>query len=452
MSPSPVLRGELGLIGLFDLGQLLMLNGATGCLVVEDQGRRACLYFDGGRLVNAVDEELREGESAAYRVFAWRTGRYEFRPEPLAGNATIHSTTDAVMLEAARRMDESQSGPAAPPESTRLRERQSELEMLRDAFNHAAGEGVLALEHAAPEAWLESLDQPGDRLVLGAGSKPLWRRGYRWIELDTAPLSLAAYRELRGSLLERCLPIEPGDPTPRSRRLTLPDGRLLAVEIVGAGAEELLWLRPAELAPTDLAHLEGDLDALNELLRTAPGLVLVGGPDLDACRELFHAVLSNMALEDTTTLLASGDPTYRRPESGVVLRVVPEELGTALRTIEPDVVALDPAVTAGEVTLEDLQAVPRVLAGVVGPDALSLLPRWLLRVAGPALRTARARLADVALGLVMAERSPESDTLACYSVYALSAAERAALLGGDPRSSGPRERPKRRRGASRRIG
>jgi hypothetical protein len=444
MSPDPVLRGELGLISLFDLGQLLMLNGATGCLVVEDSGRRGCLFFQDGRLVNALDEELREGESAAYRVFAWRHGRFEFRPEAAVGNATIHATTDAVMLEAARRMDEAQPvGPEGADKSARLIERQSELEELRDAFSRAAGETRLGRTHVPSTSWIESLGQAGDRVVIGPGSKPLWRRGYRWTELDSGPMSVEVYRELRNALLDQCVPIEPEAGSPSSRRLPLGNGQVLAVERVGSGPQELLWLRPAELPATDLARLEGDPDALNELLRTAPGWVLVGGPDLGACRELFHAVLATMALEDTTTLLASGDPTYRRPESGAVLRVVPEELREALRVIEPDVLALDPAVTAREVTLEDLQPVPRVLAGVVGPDAESLLPRWLLRVGGSPLRRARARLADVALGLVMAERAEEEEAVTSYRVHSLSGQPRASALRGGSRS--PAERAKARR-------
>ena len=48
--PGP--HGELGLIGLFDLGQLLMLNGATGELAIERDGRRGYLYFDRGQVVN----------------------------------------------------------------------------------------------------------------------------------------------------------------------------------------------------------------------------------------------------------------------------------------------------------------------------------------------------------------------------------------------------------------
>ena len=40
MSPhGAALGGDLSVISLFDLGQLLRLNGATGCLTIHDGGR-----------------------------------------------------------------------------------------------------------------------------------------------------------------------------------------------------------------------------------------------------------------------------------------------------------------------------------------------------------------------------------------------------------------------------
>src|SRR5258706_8228241 len=72
--------GELGLLSLFDLGQLLALNRATGSLAVLSEGRRGFLFFNLGKLVNAVDEAMLEGESAAYRVLQWRGGTLPVPP------------------------------------------------------------------------------------------------------------------------------------------------------------------------------------------------------------------------------------------------------------------------------------------------------------------------------------------------------------------------------------
>ena len=107
MSVRPILIGELGLLSLFDVAQLFMLTGATGTLHVQSEGRKGFLRFERGQVTNAVDDQLAQGEEAAYRVFAWRTGTFDFRVEPPTGGRSIQEGTDALMLEAARRVDES---------------------------------------------------------------------------------------------------------------------------------------------------------------------------------------------------------------------------------------------------------------------------------------------------------------------------------------------------------
>ena len=62
MSNRPVFMGELGLLSLFDLAQLLMLNGATGTLHVVSGGKKGLLRFEKGQIANAIDERLRDGE------------------------------------------------------------------------------------------------------------------------------------------------------------------------------------------------------------------------------------------------------------------------------------------------------------------------------------------------------------------------------------------------------
>src|SRR5205823_7842233 len=88
MSVRPVIMGELGLLSLFDLAQLLMLNGATGSLHVFSHGKKGLLRFERGQIANAIDERMHEGEDAACRVFGWRTGTFEFRVEPPTGGRT----------------------------------------------------------------------------------------------------------------------------------------------------------------------------------------------------------------------------------------------------------------------------------------------------------------------------------------------------------------------------
>src|SRR5262245_5968536 len=102
----PILAGEIGLISLFDLGQLLLLNRGTGTLAVTDGDRRGQLVFREGQLVDAIDETRQQGAEAAYRLFAWKRGRFEFHSGKPPGPGSIDGATEGIMLEAARRMDE----------------------------------------------------------------------------------------------------------------------------------------------------------------------------------------------------------------------------------------------------------------------------------------------------------------------------------------------------------
>src|SRR5690349_20942538 len=100
---APILSGELGLLSLFDLSQLLMLNGATGELSVLHEGARGFFYFERGQIVIAIDDQFREGEGAAYHLFTWKTGTFEFRALPPTGSRAIQESTEGLMMEAARR-------------------------------------------------------------------------------------------------------------------------------------------------------------------------------------------------------------------------------------------------------------------------------------------------------------------------------------------------------------
>lgn len=142
MTTRPILMGELGLLSLFDLSQLFMLTGATGTLHVQSEGRKGFLRFERGQIANAFDEKLMQGEDAAYRVFAWRSGTFEFRVEPPTGGRTIQENTDALMLEAARRFDEAHASEGGESFTRALQTRAGRLEalaaMLRRDLDQAA--------------------------------------------------------------------------------------------------------------------------------------------------------------------------------------------------------------------------------------------------------------------------------------------------------------------------
>jgi len=436
--PTGSLTGELGLVGLFDLGQLLMLNRATGCLAVQSEDRKGYLYFRDGRVVNALDDAHNEGERAAHKVFSWRSGTFEFRPEPVDVDATIDASTDGLMLEAARRLDETaleSSDPATTGETARIREHRAAVEALRDAFQQVARD-VHPHDAAAgsPTPDLEALAVPGDRLVYRAGHPARLRQRRAWHLARDASLMESEYEELRLQLLKSCmaksLVASGASPT---RRIALADGRSVALEFVNEGPDEALWLRPVDLPPPDPSRLQGDEAALDDVLDSAQGVILVGGPTLETTRRLLHALVASLSDRfSATMLLVSADDTYRHREGpSVILKTLPETARAALRAVQPEFLVLDPAVGAGEIGLDELEAVPCILGAVVGTDASSLVPRWIARNAGGDRARASACFGPAPLALIVADQDADDEAELVISVRSLSAEERAAAVYGD---------------------
>jgi len=167
MSARPILLGELGLLSLFDLVQLLMLNGASGTLRVVQDGRTGHMRFERGQMAGAVDEHDADGVEAAFRLFTWRTGTFEFRVGSPGGSRTIHDSTEGLMLEAARRMDEATARSGGGFHTTSLQTRLQALASWRTALDRLGVRGGAAAE---PEA------EPTPAPVLQAVSAPKPKR------------------------------------------------------------------------------------------------------------------------------------------------------------------------------------------------------------------------------------------------------------------------------------
>lgn len=431
--------GDLRLIPLFDLGQLLRLNRSTGCLEIQNGDRKGALYFDRGDLVNAVDDTYTEGEGAAIALFAWRSGTFEFRAEPHAGPRVIESGTEAVMMEAARRIDEAGAGADDDPglsETARLKERQAAMEALRDVFRRIAGEarqpqsGVDAL---ATTVELYQLSQPEDRLLYRPGHPPHMRRLGRWSPVPEPTLGRADYEELRARLLDACDPVTDQETTPApDRRITLADGRALALDHVSDDAGESLWLRPVGPMSLEPVTLAGDLAGLSALLGLPEALLLVGATDLGTARRLLVAVARLATGPADTLVVVSRDGACRpSPETGLALHVTPAGLRPTLHAVEPEIVALDPRLCGRDLSLEDLAAVPRVFAGIVGHDPAAFPARWFGRMAPQEPAPASAWLASMLAGIVTARTDPDDPDTLTISTWDLEAGERERALRGD---------------------
>jgi hypothetical protein len=106
------LRGSLEDIQVRDLLEVLRLGSRTGELVVAGLDTDARLYFQDGKLVEAVGHG-RSGVAVLTETLSWRDGEFEFRPE---AEPPVHS--DPELQSAVARVLAFPSGPgllALPP-------------------------------------------------------------------------------------------------------------------------------------------------------------------------------------------------------------------------------------------------------------------------------------------------------------------------------------------------
>ena len=101
------MTGTLGLFSLVDLFQLLSSSSRTGRLVIDHPNGVARVYFDKGRVVHA-EFGPQQGDEAVYALFGDERGSFEFSLGLPAPRVTVNTATDNLLLEAIRRLDESQ--------------------------------------------------------------------------------------------------------------------------------------------------------------------------------------------------------------------------------------------------------------------------------------------------------------------------------------------------------
>ena len=407
MPAKSVFQGELGLLSLFDLGQLLMLNRASGELAVTSKGRRGYFYFDAGMIVNAVDDEYHEGEGAAYNLFTWRAGSFEFTPGPPSGARSIEEGAEGLMMEAARRMDE--SGDDGGGQVDRLTARANSLEALRDAFTSVASEASGRLEFAGDGdgSAFDLLLDPADALLFRPDAPQRVRANGRWRTIGPQPLDAQAYEALRARLFEAAGAGTPGNAA-RASVVTLENGRRFTVTHV-AGEREALWVRAAGMAPHGSSRLEGELITLDAVLARPFGLLLIAGPDAVTAERLFHACVARWAeTRGGTLLLVADHDRWAQPDrSGAVLNATGDAAAQLARDIAPDAAAFDLQHAAQGASA--LATVPRVIAAVISPDAGSALARWCAlagRRLGDGIETP---LGGAAIEIVLAQHAPGAD-------------------------------------------
>ncbi len=109
-----LVTGTLGLFSLVDLFQLLATSKRTGRLTVKHPEARARFYFDRGQLRHAEFGDL-EGPAAVDALFADERGTFSFTAGLPVPRTTVEAGTQAIVLDALRRLDEARRGTVSLP-------------------------------------------------------------------------------------------------------------------------------------------------------------------------------------------------------------------------------------------------------------------------------------------------------------------------------------------------
>ena len=97
--------GSLADMGLVDLLQTIDNSKKSGVLYVTSGTQRGAIYFREGNLVDAELGPLR-GERAVYRALIWSEGSFEIDFRDVRREDVIHTSTQGVLMEGMRRVDE----------------------------------------------------------------------------------------------------------------------------------------------------------------------------------------------------------------------------------------------------------------------------------------------------------------------------------------------------------
>ncbi len=98
--------GSLSEISIPDILQILSNARRTGLLSITGSRGTGEIYLDSGRVVDAIFGGLR-GEEAFYQIVGWEDGTFSLDPDVLMLGSTINRSTDGLIMEGLRRLDES---------------------------------------------------------------------------------------------------------------------------------------------------------------------------------------------------------------------------------------------------------------------------------------------------------------------------------------------------------
>jgi hypothetical protein len=100
-----VLKGNLAQLSLLDILRMLSSGKRSGRLDIRQGGKTGQIFLDKGNIVHAVTG-TQMGENGLYTLMGWMEGEFSFSPDVEAPDSSINTTTEQLMLEAARQAEQ----------------------------------------------------------------------------------------------------------------------------------------------------------------------------------------------------------------------------------------------------------------------------------------------------------------------------------------------------------
>lgn len=348
--------GDLSAFSLFELCQFLMVMRRSGTVAVRSGKRNATVAVREGQIVSVVDDALQQGEEAFYRIACWSEGTFEFTPGTVNGTG-LGVSTDGLLLEAARRLDEGElvaegNGDAGGNRVQALLDGQhlvEEFAALRRSLDDGGGEEIDYRKDVPLAALVEAARRRGASEILLSPDRPArCRTADGVVELQPAPVPERALerlrQELRGSLAVRTAGAE------WAAERALSGGRVVRARGGHDAGAEFLHLRILETTPPELDAFGAEAESfVPALLSSGASLFLVGAVHAEG-RSSFCARLALELAESGRSVLWAAErrdfalaPRRGWVETLDLLRLGSRRAAARVREMRPGAVVFDPA-------------------------------------------------------------------------------------------------------------
>ncbi|MCW5830351.1 MAG: response regulator [Deltaproteobacteria bacterium] len=157
-------QGALSDLGVVDLLQTIEIGRKTGLILLTSGDKSGVMYVQNGRVIDSICGNLR-GARAVYRLLTWNDGAFKIDFKPVYRQETIELSTQALIMEGMRRLDEFErlAEQLPPLDSVLVIDPQELLQQYPEGFPSKAGEiiqlfnGKRTILEVADECGLDDL-------------------------------------------------------------------------------------------------------------------------------------------------------------------------------------------------------------------------------------------------------------------------------------------------------